>query len=262
MLLRKALIQNALANDIHQNGHAKNTIQHKPLTFEDESITPLAHHTPLDTRYRLFKATFQRGHDFVYGMSRPRMTYLENALGQEAMVLGGVPTVDMQNKFIVPTHKGDAITPIAGVSPDIKKYHDFLSTHPKEKYRELAKYRDRIAQDDPTAYDERKKFITRSCKAKIEETALNGHMIHFILDNDGMHAWDMNAVIKKEGVAGHLISAKELRYIYKNKDMRVSGEKTLSQHVIFWKNGQKVNAPWIDQPEKWQQFRRGFRQRS
>ncbi|VVC75374.1 hypothetical protein AQUSIP_06640 [Aquicella siphonis] len=205
-----------------------------------------------DSTYDLFRTEFNRSHDFIYGMSRPRAQYIHKALGGEAMALGGVPTVDMQNRYIVPESGDDAGANLSEVDMKVKEYHDFLNTHANAKYQDLAKYRDRISEGDLRAKAQRMKYITRSCKAKIEETALKGNQIHFILDS-GNHAWDMDAVVKKEGKAGTIITAKELRHIYKNKDMPVNG-KTLSSHVTFWRNGQKVKAPWEENPELWAGF--------
>jgi hypothetical protein len=189
-------------------------------------------------------------------MRRPRETYITKALGSEAFALGGVPTVDMQNKYIVPDDKENANEiALNNAGKEVKEYHDFLTTHSNKKYNELAGYRNLIAKNDKDAPSNRTKQITRSCKAKIEETAHKGNTIHFILDN-GNHAWDMDAVVKKNGQAGNLITAKELRHIYKNKDLQV-GKSTLSNHIQFWREGKKAQAPWEENPELWRNFKHG-----
>ncbi|VVC76485.1 hypothetical protein AQUSIP_17980 [Aquicella siphonis] len=205
-----------------------------------------------DSAYDMFRTEFHRGLDFVYGMSRPRAEYIRKALGGEALALSGVPTVDMQNRYIVPENPIDAKTDLSMTDGKVKEYHDFLSTHESEKYRSLAQYRERIASNDMKAKHKRTKYITRSCKAKIEETVSKGNQIHFVLD-DGNHGWEMEAVVKKEGVAGNLITAKELRHVYKNKD-KVINQHLLSSHVTFWRKGQKVQAPWVENPELWDGF--------
>lgn len=199
-----------------------------------------------NTKTSDFQRTFKKGSDFVYGMRKPRAEYITNALGSEASVMGGTPTVDGQNRYIVPINYVDATIDLSIVSISIKQYHDFLAQHPNVKYQALSEYRDRIAHSQPNILPEREKYIILSCKAKIEETALKGNMIHFVLDS-GNHDWDMEAVVNKEGKAGNIITAKELRHIYKNWS-------TLSQNVTFWREGQKVQAPWEENKELWDKF--------
>jgi len=197
----------------------------------------------VNEHYSFFKQSFNRDGDVVYGMARPRADYIKGALGSEAMALGnGAPTADARNRWIVPANELDAKIEIPG---NIASYHAFLLNHNKVKFRELAKR-------EVTSAALRTKKITHSCKALIEATAKSGNTVHFLLD-DGNHAWDMEAVAKKDirKKAATLITAKELRYIFKNRNLALHDNTQLSAHILFWKNGQKVSAPWVSDPELW-----------
>lgn len=98
--------------------------------YEEEKY-PKTH----SSMFSLFRREFKHG-DIIYGFQVPRANYIREALGSEAMVLStGAPTVDAQNRWIVPLTEMDAK---AEMPRSVKAYHIFLSKHPKEKFRQLA----------------------------------------------------------------------------------------------------------------------------
>jgi hypothetical protein len=200
-------------------------------SFSDEE-----HPVKQSPRFTFFRQDFKHG-DMVYGFQEPRTEYLREALGAEAMALGGVPTADMANRWIVPVTKADAE---AEMPKDVEHYHRFLQKHLIGKFRKLA---ERNVEKTP---EERKKSIVRSCLAKIEETATRGSRVHFLLD-DGSAPWNMEAVVKRQANITRLATVKELRFIYKNHE-RLAG------HIQFWKDAQKTVAPWESDPTLWAQF--------
>ena len=188
-------------------------------------------------QYNIFRNEFRWGNDIIYGFKEPRAVYIKELVRGKKTSPVEEPTAERPNFWIVPenTEKATEMMP-----EDVVHFHQFLQKHPVQKYRELA---DRTVPKDETEW---KKKITRSCKAKLQETAEHQGHIHFILD-DPVHPWDMKAVVQKEGVIGTLVTVKELRYIYKNRDH-------LNQAIQFWKNGQKTRAPWKENPELWSTF--------
>ena len=60
-------------------------------------------------------------------------------------------------------------------------------------------------------------------------------------------------MVKKDlsNPAASLVTAKELRYIYKNRDKVLPDGSILQDHVQFWKDGKKVDPPWISHPDLW-----------
>ena len=194
--------------------------------------------TTFDPKYLLFRQTFNRKGDVIYGMSRPRAAYIEGALGKEAMVLGnGAPTADFRNRWIVPLNEEEATTPMP---KQVEAYHQFLKAHSNSKFNDLSK-REVVNNSDRT------KYLTRSCKAFIDATVESGYTVHFLLD-DGNHSWDLEAIVKKDAgkKAGTIITGKELRHIYKNREK-------FAGHIQFWKDGKKQNAPWEDDPTLWKE---------
>ncbi|EOB3455998.1 hypothetical protein ACIJDO_001136 [Enterococcus hirae] len=66
--------------------------------------------------------------------------------------------------------------------------------------------------------------------------------IHFCLDG-----LNMSEVLSKDNRNGKKKTSTELRYVYRNW-------KELSEKVIFMKGGQRVKAPWEQEPEVWQAY--------
>lgn len=76
--------------------------------------------------------------------------------------------------------------------------------------------------------------------------------IHFVLD-----VLDIESVVDKvkENLSnpsrpgpGESITASELRYIYRNRER-------LENNVIFYRNNEKVNAPWVDNKALWNNYK-------
>ncbi|EMF0059306.1 hypothetical protein C656_05295 [Enterococcus hirae 57-03-H11] len=57
----------------------------------------------------------------------------------------------------------------------------------------------------------------------------------------------MSEVLSKDNCNGKKKTSTELRYVYRNR-------KELSEKVIFMKGGQRVKAPWEQEPEVWQAY--------
>lgn len=187
----------------------------------------------------LFHHNFHWGNDVIYGFVKPRAVYIAEVSNENTSLLAEEPTAEFYNRWIVPPTPEEAAVDM----PDkVVEYQRFLQRHPIAKYQKLA-----LREIVPVG--ERKREITRSCKAKMQEIALRGGVVHFVLD-DPEHPWDMEAVVKKEGVPGQLITVKELRFLYKNREKLVA-------HFQFWKKGQKVQAPWDENPGLWSKFRSG-----
>ncbi|MBF8808340.1 MAG: hypothetical protein IC227_08575 [Enterococcus lacertideformus] len=66
--------------------------------------------------------------------------------------------------------------------------------------------------------------------------------IHFILDGI-----DMESVVFKDFLYGDRVTSVELRYVYRNWD-------ELKENVIFFENNERVDAPWIKDPELWKNY--------
>lgn len=184
--------------------------------------------------YANFCRSFKWDNDLIYGFREPRVAYIE-----AVMRLGEhdhEPTADYFNQWIVPSQ----LRFIDDVPESIASFKRFLQSYPQAKYQKLAECIVPIEAEKMT-------MIARSCKAKIAETASHGGMVHFVLD-DAKHPWDMEAVINKKGIVGTLVTVKELRYIYKNREK-------LSGHVQFWKQGNQINPPWQDNPILWERFK-------
>ncbi len=87
------------------------------------------------------------------------------------------------------------------------------------------------------------RHIRRECKIGLNSAKLNPNLkIHFCLDG-----LNMSEVLSKDNCNGKKITSTELRYVYRNW-------KELSEKVIFMKGGQRVKAPWEQEPEVWQAY--------
>ena len=81
---------------------------------------------------------------------------------------------------------------------------------------------------------------SKSGLAMVAEQPSAGRKIHFILDGI-----DYESVTSK---ASSSITSSELRYIYRHHD-------TLEGKVIFYKNQQVVQAPWVTSPASWADYK-------
>lgn len=87
------------------------------------------------------------------------------------------------------------------------------------------------------------RHIRRRCKIGLNSAKLNPNLkIIFCLDG-----LNMSEVLSKADYSGKKITSTELRYAYRNW-------KELSEKVIFMKGGQRVKAPWEQEPEVWQAY--------
>ena len=87
------------------------------------------------------------------------------------------------------------------------------------------------------------RHIRRGCKIGLNSAKLTPNLkIHFCLDG-----LNMSEVLSKDNCNGKKKTSTELRYVYRNW-------KELSEKVIFMKGGQRVKAPWEQEPEVWQAY--------
>lgn len=187
-----------------------------------------------------FRAQFNRHGDYIYGFREPRNYYIDavEINDKKVQISSAMISANAVNAFLIPRDEGyqQAALPVA-----IEEYYYYLQSHPVKKYRQIAK-RD-IWTDGADA-----KYQILSCKALIAYTAYSGHNIHFVLDN-GAKPWDFAAIARKDAVVDEYVTTKELRFIYKHY-------ATLKDHILFWKQGRRVAAPWETAPDDWKSFQR------
>jgi len=87
-----------------------------------------------------------------------------------------------------------------------------------------------------------KKLVSRASKAGLS-TVLNsdkGDVVHFLLDD-----LDMEQVTLKTRPSA---TSSELRYLFRNQEK-------LPGKVMFYRDKQRVDAPWVTDPVAWQRYR-------
>ena len=139
----------------------------------------------------------------------------------------------------------------------VRQYVDYLSAHERYSFSAtalkfgaqfFAPHEDNIPTKEsfvptPEMVRYTAKFISRGSKAALAmmlEPENNGK-IHFLLDG-----LDVQRVILKSGAPS--TTASELRYLYRNRE-RLNGK------VHFYRNHQKVSAPWESNPGQWRLYK-------
>lgn len=259
MDLRKKLGAKAVAKSAKQANDetAQNEQLQKILKSKQAQLSQSERNGDIDLpksgKYDDFRDAYTPGSDLVYGFREPREKYIVEALGTGATSWHTAPTADARNRWLVP--ETDKLAKEA-LPPHVIKYHGFFSAHPVAKYNDLSK-REVLEEE------QRFKKLVHACKGMIEATATFKGKIHFILD-DGSVPWNMEAVVKEDPAnkAASLVTARELRYIYKYRDKVLPDGSKLGDHVVFWKEGKKVDPPWVSQPELWNENFQAMKQRS
>jgi hypothetical protein len=181
----------------------------------------------------------------IYGLSAARADTI-NALKERGFKS---PTIDdLNNEFI-----GTGV--LTRVNP--KTYDD----HVKPRSSEAKGFRKALREHrkyDPRSVAGEEKGETRvrqACKGGVEFTTGRKKLIHFILDG-----LNMDWVIKKAGPWDQMgltsggekardITGAEMRWIYRHRD-----DPKVMPFILFWRGGQNVAPPWIEDPTAWAHY--------
>lgn len=184
--------------------------------------------------------------DKIYGLNAARSDTVQ-ALDQ----LGHGPSIidDLNNQFIGTGLIGDPKYPktydedVKLTDPEAKAFRKALHKHPK--------YDPRMVPDENVSLTR----VKRACKGGLEFVTRQGNTIHFILDIIKMD-WVIDKTgpmdihqFTAEGDKSRDITGAELRYLYRHRY-----DKKVIRNVRFWKGGQEVEAPWIEDPEAWDRY--------
>ncbi len=189
--------------------------------------------------------------DLIYGLSRGRTdTVMALDPSRDTGIVNEVIIDDLNNQFI---GTGEFGTGRKRSFPDNNEGNDFT-----DKAHAFRTYLENHPRYDPNLVGHKNLSVTRvkrACKGGIEYTLGNGNRIHFVLDGI-----DMDMVVNKTGpydlmgmTAGgdksRDITGAELRWLYRHrKDPRVK------KQVYFWKDGERVDAPWEEESRLWKGY--------
>lgn len=121
-------------------------------------------------------------------------------------------------------------------------YHRFC--HRDTKLKELLK-RD---LSDRTQFAD---ACIRMCKLGIVQTLLEGNKIYFVLDGLDINNIIAKADKKRDKVPVGYYTNKELRFCYRLSIM----SQQLADGISFWNNGKRVPAPWVNNPDIWEDYK-------
>ncbi len=224
-----------------------------------------------ETRTKLNDLTnFDETKDRLYGLKKPR-DYILEELDQDISVDDSSVTIDLLNnrnmdeiqfiaseareaaqtkgKFKLSTlFKGFKTSSKGNKTPNASTdtaYLEFLKTRDEIKNIQDVNQLDNLDQVDSN-------FRILS-KLGIDFTIQDGGKIHFILDGI-----DLDAVANKhlESNERKSITGSELRYIRRNWN-----RKAFKKNIIFYREGEVVQAPWVTNRELWSNTVRGTNRR-
>ncbi|WP_340609107.1 hypothetical protein [Xenorhabdus bharatensis] len=224
-----------------------------------------------------FRNEFFEG-DLIYGLTNEREKYIsgldnfkivekrlpKSISGQEffkptMMNYYLIPVEEREMKDFVDKFRNNAwARSIPWMRERDKEYRGYLNiaSFPEyEKYKESYYSHLRSHEKYHTVLEENttKNPVTigRKCKGGISWVTMSdcqlteGMHIHFILD-----ALNMEAVVNKSNVMGKSITAKELRWIYRNRY-----SKEVASKIQFWMNKKPVSPPWISNEALWIKYK-------
>ena len=205
---------------------------------------------------------FQHG-DRIYGFNRDESAILYAlgaSLGEGNLVIDHVNDTFREGGVIDPTRscaygtrawKDDADMPIIVQERLVTEYSDFYKVVPK-----LAELPQK-AVTDSTDKDIGIKMINRACKAGILKTLLDGSTVHFNID----HVMSKPEVHEMAITKGEKASVAELEGFFTIKELRFVKRldeirPDLGEKVQFYQKGNRVDAPWVQNPMLWGRYKR------
>lgn len=191
------------------------------------------------------KKNFRSG-DLIYGLCRKRLAFAQQLFGVNASdafgfqpknIIDPLSSKKIHHIFVDSMNIENGVTldqyePAVGKTQQAIDYQEWLSSH--NKYN---------PGNSPEPNDVVKR-IARACKGGIEYTTSRENNIYFVLD--GIFVVDVMQDVGKEGS----ITGRELRWIYRHKD-----DKNVMDHIVFIKNNEVTEAPWISNPEQWKVYK-------
>lgn len=184
--------------------------------------------------------------DKIYGLSGPRQETV-NAL--ENLEHRNTTLDDLNNQFLGTGH--------------------FTGKDNPDTYDKNIKLRDREAKRFQKALHKRRKYdprrvsgrdksetrVRQACKGGLEHVTRMGNTIHFILDGLNIQwviqktgPWDQMGVTQL-GEKARDITGAEMRFLYRHRN-----DPTVMNNVRFWRGGQEVHAPWLEDPGAWDAY--------
>lgn len=190
----------------------------------------------------VYNKSFKNG-DLVYGLSAQRGNYIY----RNTDFAGAKP------EFNVSTIDQYRLNPIDRLYNGRFAYPSFTSSSSFEtSVRNHEKYRQIMENANPYSQSfDRNTYFSRKCKAGINWAKESGNTVHYILDDINMDVVIHKHYYLQQGHSdANSISGSELRWIYRNRH-----DPGVQKSVQFWRNGRPANAPWVDSPEKWSQYK-------